>query len=541
MLTFQFIEQNLHFAVNLFAALVFFSVFWLYFDAWTARKRPTDLCKWLAVLLISLSFLVQSTVIEQSVLGKSIFGNGSENLANILRLAGYIGLVVGQLTDPLQKKPKTRGLEDEQALPEGKVKPGPAAGVAGVTSSFGSVFALPLAALAVSLLYLRRATKGLERHLRPVALAFFLLAVSDAFGIAAVARNTANPNAYNLVKAFGPLWVVQYIFLVAAVCVLGVWIWRYLLKRFLSQLFMVMVGAVVIIFLLTTTSFSFLLLDRIQNSKLDNLQTANNVLGYALASKQSEAKADAEAVAANSQVISAVEAKDHSALAGLAAGFLQAKKQSSLVITDRNAEVLLRAEQPERWGDSVSSDAVVKRALTGQESSTVATTDGVLAPTISIKSAVPIKDKGAIIGSVSTGVLIDNGFVDGVKQSTGLEASVYSGDRLSATTLSLTDGTTRQLGVKLNDQAVVTKVIKNAQTYKGGVSLLNHPYFAVYTPLKDVNNNVVGMLFIGQSQSSVFADAGHSVELTFIAAAILIVISLVPAYFTARYISKQLE
>src|SRR3954464_8976922 len=102
----QYIGQNAHFAVCLFASMVFFAVFWLYLDAWTVKKNPKDALKWIGALLVSVSFLVQSTVIEQSVLGKSLFGNGSDTLEVIIRLAGYLVLIAGQLADPLQPKPK---------------------------------------------------------------------------------------------------------------------------------------------------------------------------------------------------------------------------------------------------------------------------------------------------------------------------------------------------------------------------------------------------------------------------------------------------
>lgn len=546
MLLSQFLAQNLHFAISLFATLVFFAVFWLYFDAWTNKKDTKELYKWLGALLISVSYLIHSTLIEQSVLGKSIFGNTSEILADVIRLLGYLGLILGQLTDPLQKEPDIEDITT--GLPVGGQKPKAAgakpkamAAVAGVTKSFGTIFILPFAALAVGLLYLRRATKGMERHLRPVAIAFLLLAASEALSLASLARNTDNPTLYNMVKAFGPAWIAEHLLLLAGVLVLGGWVWKYLIKRFLSQLFMIFIGVTLAIYLLTTITFTFLLIHRIQDSSLDNLQTATNVLSYAVNSKESEAQADAEAVAQNSSVIQAVEAKDHKALAALTSGFLAAKKQSNLVITTSNAQVLLRADNPDRWGDSVSSDTLVRRALIGEASSGVVSSEGVLAQALNIKSAVAIRDGDNIVGTVATSVLVDNGFVDGIKNSTGLDSSVYSGKSLSATTLAAPDGQTRLVGVKLNDKSVTDKVLGKGQLFKGTVNELNRPFLAVYAPLKDVNNNVVGMLFIGQPQSSVLQAAGRSIELTFVAAAALILLSIVPAYLTSRYLSYQLE
>jgi ABC-type spermidine/putrescine transport system permease subunit II len=49
------------------------------------------------------------------------------------------------------------------------------------------------------------------------------------------------------------------------------------------------------------------------------------------------------------------------------------------------------------------------------------------------------------------------------------------------------------------------------------------------------------MLFIGQPQNKVLQSAGHSIELTFIVAAILLAIAILPAYWMSRYIARQLE
>src|SRR3990167_9123892 len=222
MLPLQFFGQNIHFAISLFASLVFFAVFWLYFDAWTNKKERKELFKWLGSLLISISFLIHATFIEHSVLGESIFGDASETLTVVIRFLGYLSLAIGLLLDPLQKVPEVKGLDEPKEAPAApsappsgdskktiKVKNIPAVAVSG--KAFGLVFALPAGALVIAVLYMRRATTGLERHLKPVALAFFLLAAYEFIALAVLLRETDNPNLANLVKPFGAVWAVEHI------------------------------------------------------------------------------------------------------------------------------------------------------------------------------------------------------------------------------------------------------------------------------------------------------------------------------------------
>ncbi len=547
MLSVEFFEQNFHFALSLFAALVFFAVFWLYFDAWMAENSKTlrDGLKWSGFLLVSISFVVYATLVEQSGFGQSIFGNAAAVISNIVRLVGYVAIAIGLFLDPLQERPDTKGIEERLEAQDANMpatKPLASVAFLGITNGFGTVFALPLSVLAITFFYWRRATTGIERHLGPVTYAFLFLFGFEALSLSELLRTTSDPTLFNLVKAFGPTWITAHILLLVGVLLLGRWVWRYLTERFLSQMFMILTSTVLAIFLLTTVSFTFLLLRSIQNDALNNLATATSVLGYALNSKKAETEANAESVASNAQVVQAITAKDHTTLNNLTSSFLENKGESSLIITTAEAQVLLRAEDPEHWGDSISSDTLVRRALIGTNTSTVTSTDGVLAPVVSIRSIVPVRNSsGTIIGTVSAAVIVDNAFVDGIKHSTGLDSSVYSSNIRSATTLTTADGTTRWTGVKETSRDVQNTVLKQGNTFKGALSILNRQYLAVYAPLKDADNVVIGMLFIGQPEIAILQTASYLISLTFVVAVVLLALAVIPAYLLARHIAKQLE
>jgi hypothetical protein len=542
MLELQFFGQNVQFAVSLFAALVFFAVFWLYFDAWIsqAHKKRKDIFKCVGFLVVSVSFLIHATIIEQSDFGQPLFGAALRSISTILRLAGYATIIVGQIIDPLQKKPETKAL-DSRRIPASLTEPIKMPAVA-VSSTFGLAYLLPIGALAVAAVYWRRATRGMERHLKPVAIAFLFLFAFELLSLADLLRGTDNPSLFNLVKPFGPLWIAGHVLLLGGLLVLGRWVWHYLTERFLSQLFMIFTSSILVIFLLTTVSFTYLLMRNVQNDALNNLETSSSVLGYALNSKKAETRANAETLPQNSQIVEAIQTNDHKALVDLTSNFLADKQQSSLVITSSSGQVLLRAEDPSRWGDSLSSDSLIRRALIGQTASSFTNKEGVLAPLVYIKTTVPVRDAAKkIVGTISVSVSIDNALVDGIKNATGLDSAVYSGNTLSATTFLAADGKSRLIGVKNINKKVTDMVLSKGQTFKGELDIFNRQYLAVYAPLVDANNNTVGMLFIGQSQTIALQTAGRAIGITFLVAASLLMLSIIPAYLVARHIARQLE
>ncbi|HEY4694436.1 MAG TPA: cache domain-containing protein [Candidatus Nanoarchaeia archaeon] len=524
---FDFILENSHFTASLLVALVFFAVFWLHLDAWLVRKELKESLKFVGFLLLSISFLAHATRIESALLSTSFGSEGLPALIdNFSRLGGYVLIIAGQIIDPLQEKPKTKGLSFSAFLPF-KI------------ASFTVVFFV--LAISVGLLYLRRATTGLERHLKPVAISFFVLSASELISLASLFRDTNSVDFFNLVKPHGPAWIAEHILLVVATVFLGKWVFSYLLKRLQTQLFMIFNMVILAVFLLTTVSFTFLLIRNLQNESLKQLETNARALNLSIEGRKEEALSDAQVVAQNSQVTRAVKEKDLSFLANFSESFLLTKKQSFLMVVDSAGVVLARGEDKERVGDSLSDDTLVKRALLGVAASSIVSRDSVLAPQIFVRASTPVKEGDSIVGAVVTGTILDNAFMDGLKQATGLEASLFSGKELSATTLVSGVDKVRPLGIKEENKSVVQTVLGKGAPYKGALSVLNVPYFVGYLPLKDVDNSVVGMVFVGREQSAVLKTAGRSIELTFLVTAGLLVASVVPAFLVSRRLASQLS
>lgn len=533
---YQFFLENTHFALSLLAALVLFATGWLYFDAWLGRKTLRDGFKVAGFALLSISFLIHATYIESSLITSSIFGNIPNLFLVILtRIPGYVLLIAGLFIDPLQQHPvKKEGIK--QTAKGVLILP-----FAGLPIVKFVPLVFPVLAVMTGFLYLRRSTVGLENHLKSVAVSFYFFTFFELVSLHELLTQTRNVDLYKLVAPFAPFWILQHLLLFLAILILGRWLYFYLLKRLQSQIFMILTFSILVIFLLITTTFTGLLLKNLEDETLKTLETDVKVLNFAVEAKKGEGLSDVSLLSQNPIIQNALKEKDKKVLSDNAESFLLNKKQATVVIVSDSGQVLTRGEDKERVGDSLSDDPLIKRALLGEAASSIITRDGVLGPEVGVRSATPIKKGEIILGAIMSGVTLDNAFVDGVKSATGLEAAIYGDNILSATTLLAADGKSRYIGIKEETSQIKEKVLQKAESYTGPVNLLNTPYFAAYLPLKDVDSNPVGMLFVGQRQVGVLQAAGRSIETTFIVAVILLILSVIPSYLVAKYLSNQLK
>jgi methyl-accepting chemotaxis protein len=182
---------------------------------------------------------------------------------------------------------------------------------------------------------------------------------------------------------------------------------------------------------------------------------------------------------------------------------------------------------------------VVLNALLERPAVSVVKREGVLAPQIFIEAAVPIEGSD-VLGAALTGFIVDDAFVDRVKEITGLDVSVFGGNERSATTFLAADGKSRELGTLEADPKINRTVLVRGEIYVGESTISNQLYFTSYLPLENVHEEVVGMLFVGTPQTTILDTAQRTFQLTFMLSSALMALSLIPSYFISRYIHSQI-
>jgi hypothetical protein len=520
-----FLYTHIHFTVSIFVSLISFAVSWLYLDAWITKKSLREGSRVLGFFLLGISFAINSTKIETSIFGTSVLpDNWLFWTVFSSRIAGYLLILLGHILDPLQAKPKAAIF-----LPP-------------VVSNIFTFLITPFLSLFVAIMYLRRATFGLERHLKNVAFAFFVLTISESCTAFTYYQNTTNITLYKLVAPYGPIWLISHIFLFIFALILLRWVTGYLLKRFSSQLIITFTTLILAVFMFTTIGFTGVLIKNLETQNLIQLETDSKILQFALISQQNTLLSDTQMIASHPDIIKMTGGSDRKLLAATLQTFLLNKKQTSTTVVNPEGKIIARGDDSEKFGEVLSDDSLLKRVLTTGATTTFIVTSGPTSPIISIQALAPIIDtNNKTLGVVITSSVLDNAFLDNLKTSTGLEASFYGNSKLSSTTITTPDGVTRPVGITESNTQVIDQVLSKNQPFTGSVKLFGHYYLSAYLPLKNIDGKPIGMIFVGRDQVSILHTAGLAIQTTFMVTLILLLFSLLPSTIIARSITHQIK
>ncbi|MGB3480090.1 MAG: cache domain-containing protein [bacterium] len=210
---------------------------------------------------------------------------------------------------------------------------------------------------------------------------------------------------------------------------------------------------------------------------------------------------------------------------------------------------IISKEELEKEGQDLAEQAAIKLIPTpkARPRAEVEETSGMI-----IMGAAPVFDyDGNLIGVLYGGKLLNRNYeiVDKVKNIVyksekykGKDmgtATIFQGDLRISTNVKRTDGE-RAIGTRVSEE-VYNRVIEIGASWIDRAFVVNDWYITAYEPIRDINENVIGILYVGVLEDK-FTAMRFSVVSTFIGITILgIVIALVLSFLLANSIVKPVS
>lgn len=161
--------------------------------------------------------------------------------------------------------------------------------------------------------------------------------------------------------------------------------------------------------------------------------------------------------------------------------------------------------------NKLNSNISFKKAITGDS---VTTIESDIISKLSVTSFYPIKSGNKVIAVCISGFALDKTeIVDEIKEVFETDITIFSGNTRINTTIIMDD--IRQIGTELSEE-VTNIVIEQGNEYSGEADILGINYITAYKPLKNNNNEIVGVLFAGEPLTDAEALINNIRNLSFI-------------------------
>ena len=321
------------------------------------------------------------------------------------------------------------------------------------------------------------------------------------------------------------------------------------------------------------------IITRAETKTISDLNSAREIYR----SKISEIHSITRLTAVRKLVRAAVISRDHDFLSKDFQSILRREKLDILTICDSRGNVIARGRNPALFGDNILEDRFIERVirthqpvsgtdllsreqlikaspdLAAQASMEVFPTpkakerhDHQETSGMMMASAVPVfDDNDNFLGAIIGGVLLNRNYeiVDKIKEVVhegqiyqGKEigtATIFQGDLRISTNVKNADGS-RAIGTLVSGE-VYDAVLNEGKRWVGEAFVVNAAYITAYEPIRDLNNNIIGILYVGVLKQP-FDDVLQRGLITFLGIAILgVVIVVFVSIFLAKRFSLPLR
>ncbi|MCL2227676.1 MAG: methyl-accepting chemotaxis protein [Oscillospiraceae bacterium] len=297
-------------------------------------------------------------------------------------------------------------------------------------------------------------------------------------------------------------------------------------------IFMLIIVSIVVYVTLTTA-------DLVENFDEDRMAAATQSVQAYLRAHEQKTLIAATAMGGSSELVRLINEGDREAVWRFLFDIKSVMGVDEIIVANAEGITIARSHLRDSFGDDVSGVPSVAAGLRGEVLQLYTPT-----PTayMVMTTASPIMDGDQLVGSVVVNFVVGSSeFLDGVRDSFGVDATVFAGDTSVASTLIHPDTGNRAVGTPVA-QHVADAVLGRREHLAVELNIFGRlPYLAYYFPLIGADGRTpVGMFFVGISQG--YADAITSAQqrnMIIIGAVGLVVVVLIVLYI-ANMISKPL-
>ncbi|MDR2166329.1 MAG: methyl-accepting chemotaxis protein [Clostridiales bacterium] len=268
-------------------------------------------------------------------------------------------------------------------------------------------------------------------------------------------------------------------------------------KSLKSKLTVPIIGVLILVFTFIVVYVSISTANLTSDFSDERIEAASLSIGAYLDSMERQARLAAPAVANDAELIRLINAGDRD---GILQHLLDIRSRlgvDDIILANSDGYGLARTIEGFHhiYGDQIGHVPNIAAALRGEYDAFFSTTPVV---PIVLTSTAPVMDGDRLIGGVVVNFNIGtNVFLDELTEIFGIDGAVFVGNESVASTLIYPDTNERAIGINAPPH-IAEAVLQRGQTQTLELDVFGVlPFSATYFPLRGIDNNPIGIFFVG--------------------------------------------
>ena len=320
------------------------------------------------------------------------------------------------------------------------------------------------------------------------------------------------------------MWQLGIVFTLLGFLFLAIWAWNFIKQRVFLRTYVLFLTIAIVVSSLGSLVFTSLIFRIVEGNNLELMMQATQAQEIVMSDRSKAALFLARTIGMDPAVISAVSNENKSKVEKSISTYFNNSSVDTLRVFNNAGMALASPSDIRETGVSFAKDSYVAYVLTKhRQIKTFDRESSVLSGLLVARGFYPIINSSVVVGAVEVGYKFDNAYVDFAKQKTGLDVTMYTDLRRSATTIKTIDQVSRWTGSEETDKNALFKVIEKGESYKAIVDRLGQIYYSAFRPVRNINGQIIGMISVGTPTIILFEDTRQQLLSTFL---IVILISL---------------
>ncbi len=318
------------------------------------------------------------------------------------------------------------------------------------------------------------------------------------------------PNKIELTSLIGPMWLAINIITLMSFLFLAIWQWGFVRKRFFIRVVEVLLSVTILLAISSSAIIGVLGSNIIKDTNLTLVKRNSDLIKLFFTEKLELTANIADAVTSRPTLVQSIEDREGELIKIFLAFFSEhLDNASNFRIYDRSETVIFNPYFPSEQGLQVK-DKFIEKVF---ETKKTINTFGIVPGTniMAGRSLSPYIVNGEVEFVCAINFYFDDNFLKEIKNNTDIDIIVYKQNQISASTINSKD-----IENTLSDTEVIDTVLSQGNQVDKISLLGTTEYFTDYSPIKDVNGEVTGILASLRNRDTITDYIRKQLNITFV-------------------------